>query len=82
MEPALAALLKHIVDVVSAGNISDSRLMNSFGNFLARFYYYEGNRGHSWVTTLWRSSGGKKNLKNVRIRYTYSMFNKLVASSF
>ncbi|MDE8603784.1 lipid A export permease/ATP-binding protein MsbA [Marinomonas sp. RSW2] len=70
MEPALAALLKHIVDVVSAGNISDSRLMIPLailGVFIAR-----------GVGTFLGNYFMAKVANNVVFDLRTSMFNKLV----
>ena len=70
MEPALAALLKHIVDVVSAGNISDSRLMIPLA-ILAVFI----TRG---IGTFLGNYFMAKVANNVVFDIRTSMFNKLV----
>ncbi|AWY01813.1 lipid A export permease/ATP-binding protein MsbA [Marinomonas primoryensis] len=70
MEPALAALLKHIVDVVSAGNISDSRLMIPLailGVFITR-----------GIGTFLGNYFMAKVANNVVFDLRTSMFNKLV----
>ena len=70
MEPALAALLKHIVDIVSAGNISDSRLLIPLailGVFIAR-----------GIGTFLGSYFMAKVANNVVFDLRTSMFNKLV----
>ena len=70
MEPALAALLKHIVDVVSVGNISESRLMIPLailGVFIAR-----------GIGTFLGNYFMAKVANNVVFDLRTSMFNKLV----
>jgi ATP-binding cassette, subfamily B, bacterial MsbA len=70
MEPALAALLKHIVDIVSAGNISESRLlipMAILGVFIAR-----------GVGTFLGNYFMAKVANNVVFDLRTHMFNKLV----
>jgi subfamily B ATP-binding cassette protein MsbA len=70
MEPALAALLKHIVDVVSAGNISDSRLtipLAILGVFIIR-----------GIGTFLGNYFMAKVANNVVFDLRTSMFNKLV----
>ncbi|MGO2233293.1 lipid A export permease/ATP-binding protein MsbA [Marinomonas sp. UCMA 3892] len=70
MEPALAALLKHIVDIVSEGKISDSRLLIPLailGVFIAR-----------GVGTFLGNYFMAKVANNVVFDLRTSMFNKLV----
>lgn len=70
MEPALAALLKHIVDIVSVGNISESRLLIPLailGVFIAR-----------GVGTFLGNYFMAKVANNVVFDLRTSMFNKLV----
>ncbi|MBR7888722.1 lipid A export permease/ATP-binding protein MsbA [Marinomonas sp. A79] len=70
MEPALAALLKHIVDVVSLGTISDSRMLIPLailGVFIAR-----------GIGTFLGNYFMAKVANNVVFDLRTSMFNKLV----
>ena len=70
MEPALAALLKHIVDIVSVGSISESRLlipMAILGVFIAR-----------GVGTFLGNYFMAKVANNVVFDLRTDMFNKLV----
>ncbi|MBU1294037.1 MAG: lipid A export permease/ATP-binding protein MsbA [Gammaproteobacteria bacterium] len=70
MEPALAALLKHIVDIVSVGQISDSRLLIPLailGVFIAR-----------GIGTFLGNYFMAKVANNVVFDLRTSMFNKLV----